>query len=140
MSAHEDFTRTEPVRGSSDRSFGLIVGGVLAAIGLMPLVKGQAVRWPAAGVGAILVLLALISPTLLHRPNLLWMRLGLLLNRFMSPIVIGAMFYLGFTPMGILLRLLGKDPLRLRLDRDAASYWIERAPPGPAPDSMARQF
>src|SRR6476620_10755815 len=138
MSAHEDYTRTEPVRGSSDRAFGLIVGGVLTAIGLTPLIKGNTPRWSAVGVGFVLFFLALIKPSLLHRPNLLWTRLGLLLHRLVSPIVMGAMFYLVFTPIGLLFRLLGKDPLRLRLDRGAASYWIHRDPA--APDSMANQF
>ncbi|SRR5258706_12172150 len=138
MSAHEDFRRTEPVRGSSDRAFGLIVGGVLATIGVTPLIKGNAPRWPAVVAAAILLLLALIRPSMLHRANLLWTRLGLLLNRLVSPIVIGAMYYLVFTPLGLLLRRLGKDPLRLRFDRNAASYWIHREPP--TPDSMANQF
>ena len=138
MSAHEDYTRTEPVRGSSDRAFGLMVGGVLTAIGLTPLIKGNTPGWAAAGAGAVLLLLALIKPSLLHRPNLLWTRLGLLLHGLVSPIVMGAMFYLVFTPIGLLFRLLGKDPLRLRFDPDAASYWIHREPA--APDSMANQF
>src|SRR5437899_236759 len=98
MSSHEDYTRTEPVRGSSDRAFGLIVGGVLIAIGLMPLIKVNTPRWADVGAGVVLLLLALIRPSLLHRANLLWTRLGLLLHRLVSPIVMGAMYYLVFTP------------------------------------------
>ena len=138
MSAHEDYTRTEPVRGSSDSAFGLIVGGVVTAIGLGPLIKGNTPRWAAVGAGVVLLLLALIRPSLLHGANLLWTRLGLLLHRLVSPILMATMFYLVFTPMGILLRLLGKDPLRLRFDRKPPRHWIHREPT--APDSMANQF
>jgi ABC-type uncharacterized transport system permease subunit len=57
----------------------------------------------------------------------------------MNPVVMAALFFLVFTPMGLLLRLLGKDPLRLRRSADA-TYWIERKPPGPPPETMANQF
>jgi hypothetical protein len=52
----------------------------------------------------------------------------------------GLVFYTTVTPIGLVRRLLGKDPLRLRWDRDAVTYWIERNPPGPASDTMPRQF
>jgi hypothetical protein len=52
----------------------------------------------------------------------------------------GILFFLVITPAAILLRLFGKDPLRLHYDKSAASYWIPRDPPGPAPDTMANQF
>jgi hypothetical protein len=57
-----------------------------------------------------------------------------------SPIALGALFYLAFVPIGLLMRLAGKDPLRLRRDAGSASYWIPRRPPGPPPDSMTNQF
>ena len=136
MSAHEDFSRTEPGDVSADRSFGLVVGGVLIIVGLMR----HRPRWLVVEAGSLLLLLAWLRPSLLHIANLLWFRLGLLLNKLISPIVTGLLFLLVFTPMGLLLRLLGKDPLRLRFDRGTASYWIERQPPGPEPESMANQF
>jgi hypothetical protein len=57
-----------------------------------------------------------------------------------SPIVLRLLFYVAVMPVGLLMRVPGKDPLRLRRDPDAASYWIDRMPPGPAPDSMKNQF
>lgn len=140
MSAHEDFSRIEGMRAGSDRSFGLVVGGFLLIVGLTPLLKVQAPRWWALGSGAALLIAAGVRPSLLHPAHLLWIRLGYLLNRVVSPIVTGLLFFLVFTPMGLLLRLVGKDPLRLRFDRGAASYWIKREPPGPSPDSMRNQF
>jgi hypothetical protein len=54
--------------------------------------------------------------------------------------VMGLLFYLTVTPTGLLMRLFRKDPLRLRFDPEAKSYWIERQPPGPAPETMRHQF
>jgi hypothetical protein len=137
---HEDFSRAEPAHASTDRSFGLVVGGVLMIIGLAPLSRAHAPRWWAVAPGGILLVLGWLRQALLHGANLLWTQLGLLLNRVVSPIVIGVLFLFVFTPMGLVLRLLGKDLLRLHFDRAADSYWIKRDPPGPAPDSMANQF
>jgi hypothetical protein len=52
----------------------------------------------------------------------------------------GLLFYTTVTPTGLIMRLLGKDPLRLQFDRQATTYWIPRCPPGPSPDTMRRQF
>jgi hypothetical protein len=72
--------------------------------------------------------------------NRLWLRFGLLLNRIVSPIVLGFLFYAVITPTGMIIRRAGRDPLRLQWDANAASYWIERRPPGPAPETMSNQF
>jgi hypothetical protein len=72
--------------------------------------------------------------------NRVWSRFGLVLHACISPVIMGLIFYTTVTPIGLVRRWLGADPLRLRLDRDAATYWIERHPPGPAPDTMPRQF
>jgi hypothetical protein len=57
-----------------------------------------------------------------------------------NPVVTGLLFFLVVTPTGFLFRLLGKDPLRLAFDAETRSYWIERRPPGPAPETMRNQF
>ena len=72
--------------------------------------------------------------------NRLWFRFGLLLNSIVSPIVMGLLFYLIITPFALFMRLTGKDLLHLRRDPEAASYWIQREPPGPAPDTIKNQF
>ena len=68
------------------------------------------------------------------------MKFGELLHRIVSPIALGIVFYLAVLPTGLLLRLFGKDPLRLKIDRGAASYWIKREPPGPTAESLNNQF
>jgi hypothetical protein len=95
---------------------------------------------PVLGAGAAMLLIAGLAPFLLHPLNRAWTMLGVLLAPIVNPVVMAALFYLVFTPVGLLLRLLGKDSLRLRADPQAASYWIERQPPGPPPETMANQF
>lgn len=138
--SHEDFSRTHEVKASSNRSFGWIFATFFLIIAVWPLVSGGMVRWWSVSVAAAFALVTVAAPKLLALPNRLWLRLGLLLNRIISPIVLAFLFYIVVTPMGALMRTLGKDSLRLRRSASDASYWIERNPPGPKPDSMKHQF
>jgi hypothetical protein len=137
---HESFDREEDVRGSSERSFGLVFAAVFLVIAALPLAFGGGVRLWSLGVAALFALAALAAPRVLAPLNRVWLKFGLLLHRVVSPIVLGIMFFLVITPIGLLMRALGKDPLRLRFDRGAATYWIAREPPGPPPDSFTDQF
>lgn len=138
--AHEDLTRDQHVEGSPDRTFGLVIAGAFLVIAALPLLHAESPRWWALVVSAIFSGTALLKPVLLSRLNRLWMKLGVLLGKVISPITLGVLFYGVLTPVGALMRLTGKDPLRLKLDADADSYWITREPPGPPPDSMTNQF
>lgn len=138
--AHEDLNREDRVEGSSDRSFGIVFAVVFLLIAAWPLFHGQAPRWWSLGVAAVFALVTVTRPSLLAVPNRLWTRLGLLLGKVVSPIALGVLFYGLITPMGAVARLFGKDPLRLKLDAAADSYWIRRDPPGPPPESMTNQF
>jgi hypothetical protein len=137
---HEDFSRQEDFKPASDRSFGLVIATVFLVIAFWPLVRGEPVRWWALAVAAVFAALALTWTAALAPLNKWWTKLGVLLYRVVSPIVLGLLFYVAVVPVGLLMRVLGKDPLRLRRDPDAASYWIDRTPPGPTPDSMKNQF
>ena len=137
---HEDLRRSEPVRGSSDRNFGLVFAAFLIVYGLLPLRAGAPVRVPALCGAGLLLLASLLRPQLLHPFNSLWTRLGLLLGRIVNPVVTALLFFLVFVPAGLILRLLGKDPLHLKPAPEAATYWIVRDPPGPQPETMAKPF
>lgn len=137
---HESYLREELSAPGNDRSFGIVFAVVFAAVGLWPLLSGNGVRFWALGVSAAFVLAALLWPRALRPASVLWMRLGLLLHRIVSPLVLCVLFYFSVVPTGLVMRALGKDPLRLRFDRNAASYWIQRQPPGPAPESLRNQF
>jgi len=138
--SHEDLTREQRVEGSSDRAFGLVFAVLFFVVAAWPLLDAAAPRWWAAAVGVLIALVALLRPALLERPNRQWIKLGILLGRVVSPIALGVLFYCILTPIGLLMKLAGKDPLRLKRDPDAASYWRPRLPPGPPPDSMTNQF
>jgi hypothetical protein len=137
---HEDFTREEEVHGSSERSFGIVMGIFFALVGLLPLLHGGAVRWWALGLAAVFLTLGWLWTAPLRPFNRLWFRFGLLLSRIISPVVLALLFYVTVTPVGLLMRAFGKDPMRLRRNTATESYWIAREPPGPAPESMKHQF
>jgi hypothetical protein len=141
MSAHEDFSRSGPaVQRSSDRVFGFVMGGFFVLAGVWPLVHGRPIRTWMAAVGAVFVIAALIRPPLLRPLNQAWTMLAVLLHRVVSPVVLGALFFLVVTPIAVVMRWCQRDALRLRADPSAASYWIPRDPPGPAPESMLHPF
>lgn len=139
-SFHEDFGREAPTKAGSERAFGFVFAAVFAIIGLWPLIAGGPPRLWALSVAGAFLLVALLFPKALGPLNRLWFKFGLLLHRVVSPLVMGFLFFVAVTPVALIMRLLGKDVLNLRFQRGAKSYWIERTPPGPAPDTMRRQF
>ena len=137
--SHDDLSRTGEVKASSDRSFGVIVAAVLLVLSALSYWHGRAV-WPVLLAGAaVLTGLAVMAPRWLAPLNRLWTKLGLLLHRIVSPVIMAFLFFGVITPIGIAMRLAGRDLLRLRFDRAATSYWLERRPPGPAPETMRKQ-
>ncbi len=137
---HERLTGFEELRTSSNRGFGLVIATALVVIALLPMIRGEGVQVWSLGVSIAVLLVALFAPDRLAPFNRTWTRFGLLLHRLIGPLVLGLLFFLVFTPMALVLRALGKDPLRLRFDPGAKSYWIARAPAGPPPQSMRDQF
>src|SRR5262245_51631000 len=103
---HEFLGHEEPVRPGSDRSFGLVFAGVFTVIGLLPLLGGRPARgWSLIVAGGFLGV-TLIRPTLLAPAKRLWLAFGLLLHRISSPLVLGLLFVLLFTPVGLLMKVL----------------------------------
>lgn len=137
---HEDFAREEEVKVSSERSFGFVFATVFVVIGLLPLFHRNPVHLWSLGIAAVFLVLALAAPRALAPLNRLWMKFGLLLHAIVNPVVMAFLFFSTVTPIALLMRIRGKDPLRLKLDPNAKTYWIDRTPPGPSPDTMPRQF
>ena len=135
-------TATEPnhLRPGSERNFGLVFSGFFALMGCWPLIRGEAPKWIPLGIAAGFAIAAFATPSVLRPFNLIWFHFGLLLHRVMSPLVMGLVFFLCVTPIGWLTRCLGKDPMALRPDREAKSYWVIRDPPGLSPASLKKQF
>ena len=128
------------VEMGSDRSFGLVFATVFAIVALLPLKSGGEPRLWAAAVAAAFLVVSFSCPRVLKPLNRLWFLVGMALHHVVTPVVMGLLFFLTVTPIALIMRALGKDPLRLKRDNAAASYWILRQPPGPQPDSMRRQF
>src|SRR5436190_4305392 len=125
---HEDYSRAHTVQPGSNRSFGLVMAGAFTVIGLLPMWRHLRPRPWALGVAGAFLLLALVRPALLTPLNIAWTKLGLLLNKVTSPVLLAIVFYAGVLPTGLLMRALGKDPMRRTRDPKATSYWIPRSP------------
>jgi len=139
MSAtHEDFGREVRRSGPSDRNFGVVIAAALLVISLLPLRHGKPVRVWSLALSAALLVVTLLRPDLLHGANRIWTRIGLLLGKVLNPVVTALLFFLVFTPAGMILRWMGKDLLGLRFDANAETYWNERSQ-SPA-SGMADQF
>ena len=136
---HESFGRKQNVKKGSARSFGIVFAVVFAIIALWPLWDGNAPRIWASVVAVVFASVAVVRPQLLEPLNRVWLRFGELLHRIVSPVVMGLIFFLAVTPTGLVMRLLGKRPIPLHFE-ERVSYWIERQPPGPTPDSIKNQF
>jgi hypothetical protein len=143
MATHEDFRRQEEVKAASDRGFGLTVGGILVLIAAVRvwLHSGYGAIEPVlAAAGLCLVVLGLVAPAWLAGLNRAWTKLGLLLFKVANPVVLGLIYLTTIVPIGLLMRAFGHDPLRLKREPQAASYWVKREPPGPAAGTMKQQF
>jgi len=137
---HESLDGHHQVRLGSDRTFGLVIGAVFLIIAMMPFLKGGEPRWWAIAPAAALLGLAVIRPAVLHPLNKVWFRFGVLLHTLLSPMVLGLLFFGVVTPMALIMRMAGNRQMDIGFDPSRSSYWIERDPAGPAPNSMQRQF
>jgi hypothetical protein len=126
-----------PTKQSSPKSFGIVFSVVFLVVSLYPLINSEGIRLWALSISAIFLLLAFLSPQVLDLPNKLWFKFGILLGSIIAPIVMALVYFLTVLPTGLVMRLLGKDLLRQKLDKNAKSYWIERSEPM---GSMKNQF
>ncbi|MBT8438671.1 MAG: hypothetical protein KJO91_03010 [Gammaproteobacteria bacterium] len=122
---------------SSERSFGIVFSVIFILFGLYRLwVTGDVLWWVFAAAIALLTV-TFTKPTLLKKPNYWWFKFGMLLGSIIAPIVMGLVYITTLVPMGLFIRLSGKDILNLKLDRNSDSYWIKRESP---PQPMKNQF
>jgi len=126
-----------PTEQSSPKSFGIVFSIVFLIVALYPLANSEDLRIWALIVSAIFLLLAFVAPNVLSLPNKLWYKFGILLGSIIAPIVMALVYFLTVLPTGLVMRLLGKDLLRQKLDKNAKSYWIDRTEPV---GSMKNQF
>ncbi len=130
------------VEMGSEYSFGVVFAVVFAIIGLWPVVLGDGiVRWWAIAIAFLLSVVAILLPRLLRPFNRVWFRIGMLLGRVVSPIVMLMVFFAAVTPTALIMRMLGKDLLRTKKPADKNdSLWIDRTKDGNRMGSMRNQF
>jgi len=110
------------------RQFGLVVGGVFSVIGLWPVVfRGEAPRLWAMILGSLLIALGAMVPQTLKQVHHGWMKIGHVLGSINTRIILGIVYYLLITPMGIVMRLMGKDPMHRALGENVDTYRVVRA-------------
>ena len=122
---------------SSEKSFGVVFSIVFLIVALYPLINSAGLRIWALVVSIIFFLLAFLAPKILVLPNKLWFKFGLLIGSIVAPIVMAFVYFVTVLPTGLIMRLLGKDLLKQKLDQNAKSYWIKRSEPM---GSMKNQF
>jgi hypothetical protein len=122
------------------QNFGLTIGAVLLLIGIILYFTGKTSFIYFAGSGILLVLLGVTFPAALKPLNKIWMTLALILGWFMSRVILIILFYLIITPMAFFLKIIGKDFLKLRTDKNIESYWEKRDKQSNELPDYERQF
>ena len=126
----------DDIRISSNRSFGIVFFVVFLLIALYPLINSGEIRIWSAVIALIFLVLGILNSIILLPLNKLWFKFGIFLGKIISPIIMGIIFFLVVTPIGLIMRLLGKDVLNLKYN-DYKSYWIEKTGPK---SKMKNQF
>ena len=125
------------VKISSNRSFGFLFFVVFFVVSLWPLKSQGDLRLWAFILSLVFLVLGVLNSKLLTPLNKLWFKFGILLGSIVSPIVMGAVFFIIVTPMGLIMRFLGKDLLRINKNRTISTYWINR---DKQKNTMKKQF
>ena len=126
----------DDIKISSNRSFGIVFFIVFLLIALYPLLKGNDLRIWSLVISFIFLILGLINSKILTPLNRLWFKFGLLLGKFISPLIMGIIFFIVVTPIGIIMRLLKKDLLNIKYNKKE-TYWIDKSGPK---SKMKNQF
>ena len=128
---------SDKIKISSNRSFGLLFFVVFLIISLWPLTSEGSIRIWSAIISSVFFILGLLNSKLLTPFNQLWFKFGMILGAIISPIVMGIVFFLVVTPTGFILRIMGKDLLNKKYDKEKETYWIKR---DASIGTMKRQF
>ena len=126
----------DDIKISSNRSFGIVFFIVFILVALYPLLYSGEIRIWSIVLSLIFLTLGLLNSKILTPLNKIWFKFGIILGKIISPIIMGVIFFLVVTPIGLLMRLLGKDLLNLKYNKNK-SYWIEKNGPK---SKMKNQF
>ena len=124
------------VKIGSNRSFGIVFFIFFLLISIYPLINDESIRVWSLVVSLIFLALGFINSNILSPLNKLWFKFGILLGKIISPIIMAIIFFIVVTPIGLIMRLIGKDVLNLKYS-DYKSYWIKKTGPK---SKMKNQF
>ena len=125
------------IKISSNRNFALVFFVVFLIVGLWPLTFGYPIRIWSTVISLVFLILGLMNSKLLTPLNKLWFKFGMILGAIVSPIVMAAVFFLVVTPIGLIMRVMGKDLLEKKYNKKKQTYWIKR---NQSMGTMKRQF
>jgi len=125
------------IKMNSNRNFGLVFFIIFLILGLWPITNGEEIRIWLILLAFIFLILGIMESKLLSPLNRLWFKFGIMLGAIVAPIVMGAIFFIVVTPIGIVMRIMGKDLIRKKLNKNSKSYWIKREKPI---GTMKKQF
>ena len=126
----------DDIKISSNRSFGIVFFVVFLLITIYPLTHGGDIRIWSAIISVVFLVLGLLNSSILSPLNKIWFKFGIFLGKIISPLIMGIIFFLVVTPIGIIMRIFGKDVLNLKYNKNQ-SYWIEKNGPK---SKMKNQF
>ena len=126
----------DDIKIGSNRSFGIVFSIVFLLIAIYPIINNDELRIWSLIIAIIFLVLGLINSKVLTPLNKLWFKFGILLGKIVSPIIMGVIFFMVVTPIALIMRIIGKDLLNLKFNKDK-SYWIEKTGPK---SKMKNQF
>ena len=129
--------KQKEIKTDSNKSFGIVFFVIFIIVALWPLLKDENIRVWSLIVSIIFLILGLLNSKILTPLNKLWMRLGILLGSIVSPIVMGVVYFGVITPIGIIMKIFGKDVLNLKIDKNKNTYWTLKKK---IPSKMKDQF
>ena len=128
--------KNNEIKISSNKSFGIVFAVVFFLIALWPIIKSDDIRIWSLIVSIIFLILGIMNSSILTPLNKIWFRFGIFLGNFIAPVVMGIIFFFVVTPIGLIMRLLGRDLIKLKKNNEN-SYWIEKKD---TESSMKKQF
>jgi len=126
----------DEIKISSNRSFGIVFFIVFLLISIYPLLNDDHIRIWSLIISIVFLILGLLNSKILFPLNKIWFKFGILLGKIISPLIMGLIFFVVVTPIGLLMRLFNKDLINLKFNK-SKSYWIEKKEPK---SKMKNQF
>ena len=139
MWIRDEIARLDPQRKDL-RQFGWVFGAALAALSGLAWYKDSPAFPYLLGAGALIALVGTVLPPALRYIYFIWMTIGIILGTIMTALILTVVFIVAIIPIGLVMKIIGRDPMHRQLDREAPTYWISREPPSADKSHYLRYF